>query len=154
MSKELFYCSNKTSVTMESLIKNFSSYEDFESEFSDEFLNDDSRIGNYLADLLYKYDKKASVVSVEAGLTHSYVGNIINGRKNNPSRNALICICFVIGASFDETQYLLKYAGCAPLYVRKKRDVIIWFGLMKGESLDTVNENLRARGLNKLYTEK
>ena len=47
------------------------------------FLNEDSRIGNYLWELLMKYDKKASNVSFEAHLHESYVGNIINGKKNN-----------------------------------------------------------------------
>lgn len=50
-------------------------------------------------------------------------------------------------------QYLLKYAGHAPLYVRRKRDVIIWFGIMKGETLETVNDNLLAHSLKPLYKE-
>ena len=51
-------------------------------------------------------------------------------------------------------QYLLKYAGHAPLYVRRKRDVIIWFGIRKGESLETVNQNLLDRNLRPLYEEQ
>ena len=68
-----------------------------------------------------------------------------------PSIDVLLAICVAIGATVDETQYLLKFAGKAPLYVRKKRDVIIWFGLKKGEALDTVDENLAARGFAPLY---
>ena len=100
-----------------------------------------------------KYDKKASNVSFEAHLHESYVGNIINGKKNNPSRNALICICFAMGATVEELQYLLKYGGHSPLYVRRKRDVIIWFGMMKRETIETVNSNLTERGLEPLYRE-
>ena len=44
------------------------------------------RIGQYFDHLLYQHDKKASVVSFDAHLNHSYVGNIINFMKNNPSR--------------------------------------------------------------------
>ena len=99
-----------------------------------------------------KYDQKASVVSFDAHLNPSYVGNIINGKKNNPSRDALICICFAL-AGEEELQYLLKYAGHAPLYVRRKRDVIIWFGIKKKESLEMVNDNLVERGLKPLYKE-
>ena len=62
-------------------------------------------------------------------------------------------ICFALGATEEETRYLLKYAGHAPLYVRRKRDVIIWFGLMKSETLETVNDNLAKRGLKPLFTE-
>ena len=78
---------------------------------------------------------------------------IINRKKNNPSRNALNCICFAMGATVEELQYLLKYAGHSPLYVRRKRDVIIWFGKMKGEEIETVNNNLTERGLEPLYRE-
>ena len=100
-----------------------------------------------------KYDQKASVVSFDAHLNPSYVGNIMNGKKNNPSRDALICICFALGAGEEELQYLLKYAGHAPLYVRRKRDVIIWFGIKKKESIEMVNDNLIERGLKPLYKE-
>ena len=78
------------------------------------------------------------------------MGNIVNFKKNNPSRDALICIAFALGATEEELQYLLKYAGHAPLYVRRKRDVIIWFGIMKGESLESVNDALLTRSLEPL----
>ena len=148
-----FYRNNKMTAPLEHYINQCDSYEAFEERFSEELLNEDSRVGNYLEDLLIKYDKKASVVSFDAHLAHSYVGNIINGKKNNPSRNALICICFALGATDEELQYLLKYAGHQPLYVRRKRDVIIWFGIMKKEPLETVNENLLQRGFEALYRE-
>ena len=138
---------------LEYYIRECDSYESFEHEFSDEFLNEDSRIGNYLWDLLIKYDKKAYDVSFRAYLHPSYVGNIINGKKNNPSRNALICICFAMGATVEGLQYLLKYAGHSPLYVRRKRDVIIWFGMMKRETIETVNSNLTERGFEPLFRE-
>ena len=140
-------------VPLESFLKRCKTYEEFENQFSDELLSEDGRIGQYLDHLLYQHDKKASVVSFDAHLNHSYVGNIINFKKNNPSRDALTCIAFALGASAEELQYLLKYAGHAPLYVRRKRDVIIWFGIMKGESLETVNDNLLARELKPLFKE-
>ena len=153
MVPDFFYINNRMTAPLEGFLRQFDNYDDFEKRFSEEFLNEDARIGRYLGDLLYKYDKKASVVSFDAHLNPSYVGNIINLKKNNPSRDALICIAFALGASEEELQYLLKYTGHAPLYVRRKRDVIIWFGIMKGESLETVNDNLLARGLNPLYKE-
>ena len=151
MNTDTFYRNNRMTAPLEYFIRECDSFEEFESRFSEEFLNEDARIGNYLSHLIFKYEKKASVVSFEAHLNHSYVGNIMNGKKNSPSRNALICICFALGANEEELQYLLKYAGHSPLYVRRKRDVIIWFGLMKGESLETVNNNLVQRALTPLY---
>ena len=129
------------SSVLEEMITRIDTLEEFEQTFSDEFLDNDDHIGNYLAELLWKYDCKASVVSTSAMLTHSYVGNIVNGKKRNPSRDALICICLTIGTTVEEVQYLLEYAGQAPLYVRRKRDVIIWFGFMKKMSLDSTKEN-------------
>ena len=153
MNPDSFYINNHMTAPLEFYLKECDTYEDFEKKCSDEFLDEDSRIGRYLDHLLCQYDRKASVVSFDAHLNPSYVGNIINFRNNNPSRDALICIAFAIGANEEELQYLLKYAGHAPLYVRRKRDVIIWFGIMKGESLETVNDNLLARGLEPLYKE-
>ena len=40
------------------------------------------------------------------------------------------------------TQELLKISGCQPLYVRRSRDVIIWFGLSKGLSLAQIDDEL------------
>ena len=145
MREDAFYFNNHMTARLEHSISGIDSLEEFEKKFPPEFLNDDDHIGNYLRELLFKYDKKASVISQEAMLHTSYVGNIINGKKRNPSRDALIAICLAIGTELEEVQYLLKYAGQAPLYVRRKRDVVIWFGFMKHMTLDEVEEKLMQR---------
>lgn len=134
------------SSTLEGMIKNIDTFDEFEKKFSDEFLADDDRVGNYLEKLIWKYDRDFSSVSYKAGLDRSYVGNIVRGKKNNPGRDALIAICLEIGTTVDEVQYLLKYAGHAPLYVRRKRDVIIWFGFIKHKELREVDYDLYTRG--------
>lgn len=150
MSNEFFFRNNNMSMTLEACLPKYDSLEDFERDFPEEFLKDDCRVGDYLRKLLFKYDKDASAVSDKAGLSFSYVGLIINKKKNNPSRDALIAICLAIGTTFEEAQYLLKYAGHAPLYVRRRRDVVIWFGFMKGQDIKTVDDNLYARGMKTL----
>lgn len=75
MDENVFYRNNRMSITLESCIDRFDTFEEFEKRFSEELLNADNRVGNYLDDLLYKYDKKASVVSVEAMQAPAYVGN-------------------------------------------------------------------------------
>ena len=150
MKEDVFYRNNRMTASLEYTINHYKTYEEFEKEWSDELLNEDARVGNYLNSLLIKYDKAAAAVSKDAGLAFAYVGNIINGKKNNPSRNVLISICFAIGTTFEEAQYLLKYAGHAPLYVRRKRDVVIWFGLKKHQDLQTVNDLLVERGMQPL----
>ena len=150
MRKESFYNGNRMTVTLEMMMDTIDSLEAFEKRFPSEFLANDDHVGEYLQSLLWKYDQKASVVSTNAMLAASYVGNIINGKKRNPSRDALISICFSIGTTVEEVQYLLRYAGQAPLYVRRRRDVVIWFGFMKQMRLDEVDEKLRERGLKPL----
>lgn len=145
MREDSFYLSNHMTAELEYYITKINTLEEFEKRFPPEFLDDDQHVGVYLEKLLKKYDKKASAVSEEAMLASSYVGNIMSGRKRNPSRDTLLAICFAIGTELEEVQYLLKYAGHAPLYVRRKRDVIIWFGFMKHMSLDEVDEKLIQR---------
>ena len=146
MSHDPFYVGEYESIKLESCLDGCKTFEEFESRFPEEFLNEDRRVGNYLQQLLWKYDKDQATVSKSAGLDRSYVGNIVRGKKNNPSRDALIAICLVLGTTFDEVQYLLKYAGHAPLYVRRKRDVIIWFGFMKNKTITDVDTDLFDRG--------
>lgn len=154
MYNETFYINNKMTPRLEELIKEIGDFEEFEKRFSDEFLDEDARVGNYLSRLVWNSEKDAATISKLAGLDRSYVGNIINGKKNNPGRDALIGICLALGTTVEEAQYLLKYAGHAPLYVRRKRDVIIWFGLMKGKSIFDVDAELDARGYKTFHKSK
>jgi len=144
--RDVFYINNKMTVGLEELITRIDSFEEFEKRYSDEFLAEDRRVGNYLEEIMWKYQKDYATTSRYAGLAPSYVGNIIRGIKNNPGRDALIAICLTVGTTAEEIQYLLKYAGHAPLYVRRKRDVIIWFGFMKQLGIDRVDEMLYDRG--------
>lgn len=102
MRQEPFYISNKMSVSLEYCLEDCQTFEEFESRFSDEFLMDDARVGNYLERLMWKYDKDYATISRLAGLDRSYVGNIIRGKKNNPSRDALIAICLAAGTDVEE----------------------------------------------------
>ena len=47
-------------------------------------------------------------------------------------------------------QYFQNAAGHSPLYVRRRRDVVIWFGFMKGQDIKTVDKNLYVRGMKTL----
>ncbi len=153
MGKDYFYMNNKSTLTLEHIMTLCHDYDEFEKYCSEDMLNDDCKIGHYLFELLIKYNKKAHIVSTDAYLASGYVGNIINHKRTRPSRDVLIRICLTLNTTVEETQKLLRYAGHSPLYVRRKRDVMIWFGLMKGQSLDEVNDNIIKRGLHPLYKE-
>lgn len=141
-----FYLHKKTpSLRIEFMMDKYNTFEEFEAALEDEFLPDKNRAGHYLDVLISKYQKKYATLSKEAGLAPSYVGHIVNGKKD-PSRDALIAICIAMHTNLDELQDLLKYAGHAPLYVRRKRDVIIWFGIMKRKTLVEIDQDLYDRG--------
>ena len=73
---------------------------------------------------------KASLAK-QAGMSEIYLHQIFAGRRN-PSRNRLLCLCFGLDASVEETQELLKLCGMAQLYPKLKRDAIIYYGLLHG----------------------
>ncbi len=62
--------------------------------------------------------------------------------RRKPSRNRLLCLCFGLEASVEETQELLKLCGMAQLYPKLKRDAIIYYGLLHGLKLFEINDKL------------
>ena len=42
----------------------------------------------------------------------------------------MLCLCYGLDASVEETQELLKRCGKAQLYPKLKRDAIIYYGLL------------------------
>lgn len=148
MRPDFFYDNHKLGTAkLEHRLAKYKSFDEFEKAFPDELLDEDTRVRDYLEILLSKYQMDASVVSVQAGWSHSYLGNIINGKTKNPSRDALISFCLVMRTSLEELQRLLKYSGHQPLYVRRKRDVVIWYGIMQHEDINVIDDNLKNRGL-------
>ena len=153
MSHEVFFQSNKTSIMLEGLLRQCESFDQFEEMCSDDMLNSDCRTGIYLMRLLDKYGWKTAAASEVAEMSTGYLGLIING-KRNATRDMLIRVAIAIGATVEETDYLLKYSGYTPLYVRNKRDVIIWYGISKKEKLNVINSNIKKRGLEPLYEDE
>ncbi|MGN1139051.1 MAG: hypothetical protein ACI4RM_06355 [Ruminococcus sp.] len=152
----VFFNNNQT-LRLEWAIEECNTFEDFEKRFSSDFLNEDRQLSNCLNSIIFNHQKTdvaLTTLSVLAGQNKSYLGNVINGVKKNPSRDVLLCFAFALDATFDETQSLLKCSGHQPLYVRRKRDVIIWFCLKKGQSLGDVNEELISRGFKPLCIPK
>jgi len=154
MKDEPFYFNNRCSVQMEHVIDNIDTLERFEELFSAEFLNDDTQLSDYLTKLIYKYDTDCYSLSKRAGFASlSYAGNIARGTKH-PTRDSVLALCIGLGATVEETQHLLKYSGHAPLYVRKKRDVIVWFAIRKGLDIYDLNSKLVERGYKPLSAGK
>ena len=62
-------------------------------------------------------------------MSEVYLHQVFSGRRN-PSRSRLLCLCFGLNASLEETQELLKQCGFAQLYPKDRRDAIILYGII------------------------
>lgn len=103
--------------------------------------------------LLRLFDEKGvtkAAVARNGGMSEVYLYQVLSGQRN-PSRDRLLCICFGLETSLEETQQLLKRAGFAPLYPRLKRDAIILHGIIHGTSLAAVNDSLFEENEGTLY---
>ena len=113
--------------------------EQFLSQNQEQFVNKSvSELLNHLFEK--KYISKATLAK-QSGMSEIYLHQIFAGRRN-PSRNRLLCLCYGLGASVEETQELLKLCGIAQLYPKLKRDAIIYYGLLHGLSLFEINDKL------------
>ena len=91
-----------------------------------------------------------AALAKQSGMSEVYLHQVFAGRRN-PSRNRLICLCFGLSATLDETQELLKQGGFAQLFPKNRRDAIIIYGLVNNASLFEVNDKLFAEGEETLY---
>lgn len=118
-----------------------------ESANLDEFLSENKNsfncecIPELLNNLLAEKDISKANLAKLSGTSEVYLHQIFAG-KRKPSRNRLICLCYGLEASFDETQELLKYSGCAQLYPKNRRDAIIIYGLVHRTPLFEINDKL------------
>ena len=94
-----------------------------------------------LQDLFEKKKISKATLARKAGISNVYLYQIFSGERN-PSRNRILCLCFGLDATLEETQDLLKHSGYAQLYVKDKRDAIIIYGLVHLLELDEVNDRL------------
>ena len=98
-------------------------------------------IQNLLQGLFDRKGITKSVLAKQSGMSEVYLHQVFSGRRN-PSRSRILCMCFGMQATMEETQDLLKQAGLAQLYPREKRDAIILYGLLHGMTLFEVNDKL------------
>ena len=140
-----FFMYEYPTITLENQIKSMDTFEEFDRFFTNELMDGNVLLKEYLSELLEHYNANAEAVSVNIGYSHDYVRKIAVGDRKNPGRDVLLAICAYIHATVEETQALLRYAGHQPLYARRRRDAIIWFALEKGQSFNDLNAFLAAQ---------
>ena len=107
--------------------------------------NEDNFISESITEILNKVFSERNLskaaLAKRSGMSEIYLHQIFAGRRT-PSRNRLLCLCYGLGISLDETQELLKRCGCAPLYPKIRRDAIIIFGILHQIDLFEINDQL------------
>ena len=94
-------------------------------------------------------------------LNPNYAYHILSGESPNPSRPKLLALALAMKMSFDEIQYLLRYAGFSPLYPRNPWDAIVISAIHRGLSvwetdnrLDYLGETVMLGNLKKRQLEQ
>ena len=111
----------------------------FLSENQDNF--DTGSVHELLNALFQKRNISKTALAKQSGMSEIYLHQIFAGRRN-PSRSRMLCLCFGLSASLEETQELLRLCGLAELYPKVRRDAIIIYGLLHGMDLFAVNDRL------------
>lgn len=101
----------------------------------------DKSVTELLNHLFEKKNISKAVLAKQAGMSEIYLHQIFAGRRT-PSRNRLLCLCYGLEASIEETQELLRLCGMAELYPKLKRDAIIYYGLLHKLDLFVINDKL------------
>lgn len=101
----------------------------------------DKSVAELLNHLFEKKNISKAVLAKQAGMSEIYLHQIFAGRRT-PSRNRLLCLCYGLEASIEETQELLRLCGMAELYPKLKRDAIIYYGLLHKLNLFVINDKL------------
>ena len=127
-----------------------------ESPDLDQFLTDNQedfdggRIGEMLNALFQKHRISEAALARLSGMSEVYLHQVFAGRRN-PSRSRLLCLCFGLDATVEETQLLLKHCGHAQLYPKNRRDAIILYGLANNMDLFDINDKLFRENEETLY---
>lgn len=116
--------------------------------------NNDSFVSEDMAELLLKMLQKKkmtkSMLARGANISEIYLHQVFAGQRRL-SRNRLLCVCFGLGATLEETQALLGRCGFARLYARSRRDAVVMFGLTHNMTLFEVNDKLLSEGEKPLF---
>lgn len=120
----------------------------FLSENQENFSSQD--FSELLQKLFWRKNISKSALAKSSGMSEVYLYQLFSGGRN-PSRNRILCLCFGLSASLEETQELLRSCGKALLYAKDRRDAIIIYGLAHEMTLEEVNDQLFGEGEKTLY---
>lgn len=73
-----------------------------------------------------------------SGLERSYYYQVMKGTRT-PGRDKILRLCLAAGLSLRETTRALELGGCAILYPKNRRDIIITVAVNQQASVDETN---------------
>ena len=111
----------------------------FIEENEDQFTREN--VADALNELFLRRDISKATLAKNSGMSEVYLHQVFAGHRH-PSRNRLLCLCFGMEASLEESQTLLKKCGYAQLYPRLKRDAVVIYGLLHKMTLYEINDKL------------
>ena len=88
-----FFKHKYASIDLENAINHIESFADFEKYYTDELMDGNVLLKEYLTELLSRHNMKADTVSQKIGFSHDYVRKIANGERTNPDREVLLAVC-------------------------------------------------------------
>jgi hypothetical protein len=124
---------------LEQLITNTASIESLQDQLTS--IHKMKKLQYYVLELIALHKKIPQDIISQANFSKSYYYKILKGEKH-PSRDIVLQLAFLIQASLEESNLLLKYAKYAPLYVKDPRDAILFHGIQHGLSLIEINHLL------------
>lgn len=133
----------KSTSSLENELKNCESLDSFLKRNQNELSKD--TLTDQLQSLIEAKSLTKSDVVKASNLNEVYAYQILSGARR-PSRDKLLCLCFAMHATKEETQALLRGGGFAPLYIRNQRDSIILYDLAHDKSILEVNRDLYDHG--------
>ena len=129
----------KSTDELQNELMSSNSLNEFLSDNEEHFCNDTAQ--EILNRIFEKRNISKATLAKQACMSEIYLHQIFAGRRN-PSRNRLICLCYGLNATLEETQEIMKHCSLAPLYPKNRRDAIIIYGLTHNTSLFDINDKL------------
>lgn len=103
---------------------------------------DHTTLNRELDRLLCKSHKSKAEIIRLTNLDKTYVYQIFDGSKPNPSRNKLLAICIAMGADLHETQTVLRLGHSEQLHPRNLRDSVIIYAVNHKTTVWNLNQIL------------
>ena len=111
----------------------------FLQENKSEFITPD--IGELITDLLKAKGMTKADLARRSCVSEVYLYQVLSGRRT-PSRDRMICICFGLQCTLEETQELLRRSRFAVLYSKVRREAVIMYALEEKWSVAQLNDML------------